>query len=197
VLKADVLAMLPSAGDADSARAGQYAPALIASFGSGSARIEVRAVARNGEAAYQSAARADLAARRSAAAQLLKNPRLKFTAADAAQLRAGVVDSRVLATLAALSTQFTLRVTAFGDSPPGGPQFFRGVTVVSDRGGNGAASLAAALAMVNAQAGPYLPAHAIMNPGTGQAALTIQFASPSPLGLLSMVLTADVHPDEG
>ena len=196
-LKADVLAMLPSAGDADGALAAQYAPALIASFGSGSARIEVRAVARNGAAAYQSAARSDLAARKSASAQLLKNPRLKFTAADAAQLRAGVVDSRVLATLAALSTQFTLRVTAFGDSAPGGPQFFRGVTVASDRGGKGAASLAAALAMVNAQASPYLPAHAIVNPGTGQAALTIEFASPSPLGLLSMVLTADVHPDEG
>jgi hypothetical protein len=155
-------------------------------------------VARNGAAAYQSAVRADLAARKSAAAQLLRNPRLKFTAADAAQLRAGAVDSRVLATLAALSTQFTLRVTAFGDSAPGGPQFFREVTVASDGGGTGAARLSAALAMVNAQGSPYLPAHsAIVSSGTGQAALTIEFASPSPLGLLSMVLTADVHPDEG
>ena len=137
------------------------------------------------------------AARKSAGAQLLRNPRLKFTAADAAQLRAGEVDSRLLATLAALSTQFTLRVTAFGDSAPGGPRFFREVTVAS-AGGNSAARLAAVLAMVSEQGSPYQPAHsAIVRSGTGQGALTIEFASPSPLGLLSMVLTADVHPDKG
>jgi hypothetical protein len=197
VLRTDVIAILTSAGNADSTLVDQYAPALIASFGSGGSRIEVRAVARNGAAAYQSALRADLAARKSAAAQLLRNSRLKFTAADAAQLRAGAVDSRVLATLAALSTQFALRVTEFGDSAPGGPKFFRGVTVASDGGGNSAARLAAALAMVNAQESPYQPAHsAIVDPGTGRAALTIEFASPSPLGLLSMVLTADVHQGE-
>jgi hypothetical protein len=196
VLKTDVIATLPAAGKAGRTLADQYAPALIASFGAGSSRIEVRAVARTGAAAYQSALRSDLAARKSAGAQLLRNPRLRFTAADAAQLRAGEVDSRLLATLAALSTQFTLRVTAFGDSAPGGPQFFREVTVASD-GGSAAARLAAALAMVSEQESPYLPAHsAIVRPGTGQAALTIEFASPSPLGLLSMVLTADVHPDK-
>jgi hypothetical protein len=197
VLRADVIATLPAAGAAGSTLVDHYAPALIASFGSGSSRIEVRAVARTGAAAYQSASRSDLAARKSAGTQLLRNPRLKFTAADAAQLRAGEVDSRLLSTLAALSTQFTLRVTAFGDSAPGGPQFFREVTVASD-GGNGAARLAAALAMVNEQESPYRPAYsAIVRPGTSQAALTVEFASPSPLGLLSMVLTADVHPDKG
>jgi hypothetical protein len=197
VLRADVIATLPAAGEAGRPLVNQYAPALIASFGSGSSRIEVRAVARTGAAAYQSASRADLAARKSAGAQLLRNPRLKFTAADAAQLRAGEVDSRLLATLAALSTQFTLRVTAFGDSAPGGPRFYREVTLAS-AGGNGAARLAAALAMVSEQGSPYQPAHsAIVGPGTGQAALSIEFASPSPLGLLSMVLTADVHPDKG
>jgi len=197
VLGADVIATLPAAGGAGSTLVNEYAPALIASFGSGGSRIEVRAVARTGAAAYQSASRADLAARKSAGAQLLGNPRLKFTDADAAQLRAGEVDSRLLATLAALSTQFTLRVTAFGDSAPGGPQFYREVTVAS-AGGNGAARLAAALAMVSEQGSPFQPAHcAIARPGTGQAALTIEFASPSPLGLLSMVLTADVHPDKG
>jgi hypothetical protein len=197
VLGTDVIVTLPAAVGADSTLADQDAPGLIASFGAGSSLIEVRAVARTGAAAYQSASRSDLAARKSAAAQLLKNPRLKFTAADAAQLRAGVVDSRLLATLAALSTQFTLRVTAFGDSAPGGPRFFREVTVASDGGRTSSATLAAALAMVNAQESPYQPAHtAIVQPGTGQAALTIEFASPSPLGLLSMVLTADMQPDQ-
>ena len=188
---ADVIATLPSAGKS---LVDQYAPALIASFGSGGSRIEVRTVARDGAAAYQSALRTDLAARQSAAAQLLKNPRIEFSAADAARMTAAEVDSRLLATLAALSTQFTLRVTAFGDSSPGAPLLYREVTVASDGAGNSTATLAAALAMVKAQESPYQPAQcAIVRLGTGQAVLLVEFASPSPLGLLTMTLTADVR----
>jgi hypothetical protein len=191
VLGTDVIATLPSA---DETLVDQYAPALIASFGSGGSRIEVRGVARGGAAAYQSALRADLAARRSAAAQLLKNPRIDFSAVDAASMTADEVDSRLLATLAALSTEFTLRVTAFGDSSPGAPLLYREVTVASAGPGNSTAPLAAALAMVKAQESPYLPAYSeIVRLGTGQAVLVIEFASPSPLGLLTMTLTADVR----
>ena len=189
VLGTDVIATLPSA---DETLVDQYAPALIASFGSGGSRIEVRGVARGGAAAYQSALRADLAARQSAAAQLLKNPRIDFSAADAASMTADKVDSRLLATLAALSTQFTLRVIAFGDSSPGAPLLYRDVTVASSGPGNSTATLTAALAMVKAQESPYLPAYSeIVRLGTGQAVLVIEFASPSPLGLLTMTLTAD------
>jgi hypothetical protein len=191
LLGADVVATLPSA---DMTVLARYAPALIASFGSGGSRIEIRAVAPGGAAAYQSALRADLQARQSAGSQLRRNPRLRFTAVDAARLAAGEVDARLLATLAALSSQFALRVTAFTDSSPGVALLFREVTVVSDGKGNGAARLAAALAMVNAQEPPYLPAHAaIAHLRTGQPVLLIAFASPSPLGLLSTVLTADVQ----
>jgi hypothetical protein len=191
LLGADVVATLPSA---NMKVVGQYAPALIASFGAGGSRIEIRAVAAGGAVAYQSDLRADLQARKSAGSQLRRNPRLRFTAVDAARLAAGEVDARLLATLAALSSQFTLRVTAFGDSSPGAPLLFREVTVASDGNGNGAAGLAAALAMVNAQETPYLPAHcAIVRLGVGQPVLLIEFASPSPLGLLSTVLTAVVR----
>ena len=82
----------------------------------------------------------------------------------------------------------------FGDSSPGAPLLFREVTVAGYGRGNGAASLAAALAMVKAQEGPYLPAHsAIVRLGTSQPVLLIEFASPSPLGLLTTVLTADMR----
>ena len=191
LLKTNVIATLSSAGHG---MVDRYAPALIASFGSGSSRIEIRAVAPGGAASYQSALRADLNARKSAGSQLLRNPRIRFSVADARQLRAGEVDSRLLATLAALSPQFTLRVVAFGDSSPGAPLLFREVTVAGYGSGNGAARLAAALAMVRAQEGPYLPAHsAIVRLGTGQPVLLIEFASPSPLGLLTTVLTADMR----
>jgi len=191
VLRADVVATLSSA---EQKLVDRYAPALIASFGSGGSRIEIRAVAPGGAASYQSALRADLNARKSAGSQLLRNPRVRFSVADARQLRAGEVDSRLLATLAALSSQFTLRVMAFGDSSPGAPLLFRKVTIASYGGGNGGARLAAVLATIRAQEGPYLPAHSvIVRLGTGQPVLLIQFASPSPLGLLTAVLTADVR----
>jgi hypothetical protein len=56
-------------------------------------RMAVRASEPGGPAGYESALRADLAARKSAGAELLKNSRIRFTAQDAAQLRAGAVDS--------------------------------------------------------------------------------------------------------
>ena len=163
--------------------AGRYAPALIASFGSGGNRVEVRAVEPGGASAYRAALRADLAARRAAGSQLLRNPRIRFTGPGAAQLRAGEVDTRLLATLAALASQFSFRVTEFGDASPGAPVLFREVSITGVGRG-----VAAALAMIRAQNPPYLPAHAA---AVGQTGLSIEFAAPSPLGLLSPVLDAD------
>ncbi len=182
-LGASVLVTSPSV---HSQLADEYAPALVASFGPGGTRIEVRAAEPGGAAAYQAALGADLASRRSAGSQLQRNSRIQFTAADAAQLRAGEVDSRLLATLAALASQYTLRVTSFGDASPGAQVLFREVTLTSNAR-NRAADLAAALAIARAQAPPYLPAHAIVQPAGGQPALSIEFAAPSPLGLLTAI----------
>ena len=180
---------------AGSQLASKYAPAVIASFGSGKARIDVRATEPGGVAAYQSALRADLAARKNAGAELLKNSHIRFTPQDAAQLRAGVVDSRLLATLAALATAYTFRVAAFGDTSPGVQAPFRDVTITANGSRDSAAELAAAMALVNEQHPPYLPAHAtIIHMPAGQAALRIEFAAPSPLGLLTAVLAADPQP---
>ena len=177
---AGVLVTSPPAGGQ---LAGRYAPALIASFGSGGNRVEVRAVEPGGAPAYRAALRADLAARRAAGSQLLRNPRIRLTGLGAAQLRAGEVDTRLLATLAALASQYSFRVTAFGDAAPGVPVLFREVSITGIGRG-----LPAALAMVRAQNPPYLPAHAAV---VGQAGLSVEFAAPSPLGLLSPVLDAD------
>ena len=93
------------------------------------------------------------------------------------------MDTRLLATLAALSSRYSFTVTAFGDASPGVAVVYRAVTVTS-----AGRNLTAALALVNAQVPPYLPMQAtIVHP----AALSIEFAAPSPLGLLTAVL--DVH----
>ena len=184
-LGAGVLVTTPSAGGQ---QADRYAPALIASFGSGDTRIEVRVIEPGGAAAYRAALRADLATRTAAGAQLLQNPHIRFTGPDAARLRAGQVDARLLATIAALASQYAFRVTAFDDAAPGAPVLFRAVSITGIGRG-----LAAALALVRSQTPPYLPAHAAVT-GTASpsgATLSIEFAAPSPLGLLSPVLDAD------
>jgi hypothetical protein len=179
---------------APSRLAGRYALTLIASFGSGTTRIDVRATEPGGAVAYAAALRADLAARKSAGTELRRNWRIAFTAQDARQLRAGQVDSRLLATLAALAAKYPIRVDAFGDAAPGvavpGAALpLRGVTITITGSQNRTAWLAAALALVRSQSAPYQPAHAtIVYPSAKQAALNVEFAAPSPLGLLTAVL---------
>ena len=83
----------------------------------------------------------------------------------------------------ALASQYSFRVTGFGDASPGAPVLFREVSITGVGRG-----VAAALAMIRAQNPPYLPAHAAV---VGQTGLSVEFAAPSPLGLLSPVLDAD------
>ena len=63
---------------------------------------------------------------------------------------------------------------------------FREVTIAST-GRNAAADLTAAQAIARAQAPPYLPARAIVGSDGGHVVLSIEFAAPSPLGLLTAV----------
>ena len=75
-----------------------YAPEVIASFGSGELRIDVRAVAPDGAAAFQHALAADLAARRTAGSQLLRNSRIGTSPGARAALVAGQVGLQTQAT---------------------------------------------------------------------------------------------------
>jgi hypothetical protein len=159
-----------------------YAPQTLASFGTGQARIDVRAVAPDGTAAYRTALAADLRARQVAALQLLAGPRITATAAARTELTAGHVDARLLITLAALAATQPVHIVAFADAGPGaGP----GTPL---RTAELAAPLATArdmLAFVRAQRPPYLPVRSGLSRGpAGQTLLSVQFAAPSPLGLL-------------
>jgi hypothetical protein len=184
----DVVVASAAAAAAASAAGQQSAPVLLASFGSGASLVEVRTAPPGGSAAYQRAVSADVAARRSAGAQLLHSQRIGVAGPAAGQLQAGQVDSRVLIMLAMLASQHPWRVVAFGGGSPGVAEApFRQVTIT----GPDAGDLAASLAMVRAQRAPYQPVQAaiVRLPG-GQAALRIDFAAPSPLGLLTGGATA-------
>ena len=167
----------------------QDAPTLLASFGSGAHLIEVRAISAGGPAAYQATLRSDLAGRRSAGTQLIQSRRIDVSAQGAEQLKAGEVDSRLLAMLALLASQRSWQVITFGDASPGVPSTeapYRQVIIAEAAGRGGAGGLAAALAVARAQQVPYQPAQvSTVRLADGQAGLRIDFAAPSPLGLLT------------
>jgi hypothetical protein len=165
-----------------------YAPAIIASFGSGTARIDVRAIAPHGAAAYQAALNSDWAARRGAAAELVRNPRVRAAGAARRELLTGQVDSRLLITLAALAVSHSLNVVAFGGLAPGTSA---GVPMREmDISGTGSpahssAELQGIRSFVLAQHPAFLPAQVnLVRLASGGTALRIEFGAPSPLGLL-------------
>ncbi len=159
-----------------------YAPQTLASFGTGQARIDVRAMAPDGAAAYRGALAADVRARRAAGAQLLANPRIILPPAARSELAAGEVDARLLIILAAMAVTGPVHILAFGDLGPGASM---GTPLRSAQFLATGASGPAMLAFVRAQRPPYLPAQSGLSPAPGGGTeLTIAFTAPGPLGLL-------------
>jgi hypothetical protein len=159
-----------------------YAPDVLASFGSGSTRIDVRVVAPEGAAAYASAVVADRRARQAAGEQLIGDLRIGLSGAARSQLAAGAVDARLLMTLAMLGGSESMRIEGFSDDGPGASAGMplRQVTLTAST-----ASARTILAYYRAQRAPYLPDRAVLAAApAGQAVLTVQFAAPCPLGLL-------------
>jgi hypothetical protein len=167
-----------------------YAPEVIASFGTGPDRIDIRVIAPSGPAAFQAALRADLAARKSSGAQLLRNGRITASAVARSQLASGLVDSRLLTTLAFLAGQHPISIVGFGGVAAGaGPGVPLRTVYLADTDAathlTGSAYVNALRAVLLAQSPPYVPLSVVSAqlPG-GQPVLQIEFAAPSPVGLL-------------
>jgi hypothetical protein len=158
-----------------------YAPVVIASFGAGAGRIDVRAIAPDGAAAYRSALAADRRGRISAGSQLLRNPRIVVAAGARKELSSGDVDPRLLMILAALAAQQPVRVTSFGDASPGAGSVPLRSVQIAPLGSGTKASLRSMLSFVDAQRPPFQPLRAGLG---GSSVLTVEYAAPSPLGLL-------------
>jgi len=163
-----------------------YAPELIASFGSGPARIEVRYVAPGGGGSFEASQAADRGARVAAGQQLLRNQRIHASTAARTALATGSVDPRLLVTLAALAAQPVVvqqqvSVVAFGDSSPGAA----GIPLRDAELGSGSqAGVQAMLSFLLAQQPPYRPARArLIRQPDGRYMLNVQFDAPSPLAL--------------
>jgi hypothetical protein len=167
-----------------------YAPEVIASFGSGTNRIDIRVVAQLGPAAFRTALTVDLAARRESGAELLHNKRVTVAPSARAPLAAGQVDLRLLTTIASLASQQPVDIAGFGTSAPGGspglPLRFA-YLAASDPAARmtSSAYVNALIAQVNSQLPPYVPLSlSRVRLPDGKEVLRIDFAAPSPTGLL-------------
>jgi predicted Ser/Thr protein kinase len=163
-----------------------YAPVIIAAFGSGNAKIEIREVFPGGTAQYREVQQAEARARKSADAQLLANNRITFSATAAAQLRSGEVDPRLPVLIAEMIHSHPVQIVDFGGrSPGGGPaSLLRAVDLTAaDTAAHltRAAYLSWLHELVNAQRAQYHPELTQVTLPTHQTVLRIWYGAPSPL----------------
>jgi hypothetical protein len=167
-----------------------YAPTVLARFGSGASRVDVRVIAPDGAASYTRALNADVAARKAAGIQLLRNKRIEFPAHALVELAAGWVDPRLLLMLPVLAAKHPVRVLEFGDRAPGSGY---GVPLSSVEL-SGAGRLAGMtshgylrwlLDFLRSQRSPYLASSITVVRRGGQQAVVVRFSLPSPVGLLA------------
>jgi hypothetical protein len=147
-------------------------------------------IAPRGAAAYSAALRADVQARKQSGTELLHSQRIAVSPAARGPLSRGEVDSRLLVTISGLSARQQVSVVGFGDVGPGASPGvpLRSADLAETVGPGGpsrAARVQSMLAFLRAQRDPYLAAHiqAVRLAG-GRNVLRIEFAAPSPLGLL-------------
>jgi hypothetical protein len=162
-----------------------YAPEVIASFGTGQARIEIRMIPPEGAAAFRSRLSSDERAARKQEAQILGNRKIRVSPEAGAALKGGYVDERILATLAILAQQHPLHVIAFGDANPGADP---GVPLrsVDLAGTDRAAGLSPAayqhwlLSFLHAQRAEYLATSITAGrAANGRPVVDVEFAAPS------------------
>lgn len=157
-----------------------YAPLVLASFGSGAQRIDIRYLAPGGTAAFQASLASDRSARTEAGQQLLSNKNVQASAQARGALLAGNVDPRLLITLGLLAHEMQVRLVIFDDPSPGvGSSVpLRGAEI----GASGPAGLSAMLAFL-AQQTTYQPSHFGTIGIAGDQVVTMQYDAPGPLGM--------------
>ena len=97
-----------------------YAPAIIASFGTGNARIDIWWLYPGGAAAYNPALPAALRARKTADAQLLTNSNIRLSVTARKQLLSGQIDPSLPELLAIMAHSHPVYVVDFASQSPGG-----------------------------------------------------------------------------
>ena len=166
--------------------ASAWAPAIIAAFGSGNARIEIRLEFPGGTASYRLVQGAYARARKHIDTQLLTNRSIKLSPKAIAQLRSGNIDPRLPALIAAMVPIHRLQIVDFGgQSPGGGPaSLLRSMDLAT---ADPPAHLSPSeyinwmRSFIRVQRSQYHPALSLVTLRTGQTVLRIGYGAPSPL----------------
>ena len=156
------------------------APQVIASFGAGAGRIDVRTIASAGPAAFRTRLAAEQTGLAAAGRQLLGNENIQASPSARAALSAGRVDARLLAILSLVSAQRPVRLLAFIGAPGAGPGVpLRGAEI----GVASASARSAVVALLDAQQGQYRPAAVTVVGGGSQALVAVRFDAPADLSI--------------
>jgi hypothetical protein len=169
-----------------------YAPAVLARFGSGPERIEVRQAALHGAAVYRARLGADLLSRKTSGAELLHSSRIAMAPIARRDLSAGRVDARLLIAITEMASVHPMYIIDFGSVAPGGdPDLPLRFADLAESGraprpfGRSAGYVRSVVSFLHAQRIPFRPAHvATVHLAGGTKALRVEFPAPSPLGLL-------------
>ena len=157
-----------------------YAPLVLASFGSGAQRIDIRYLSPGGTAAFDASLAAAKRSRIQAGQQLLSNKHVQASAQARGALLAGNVDPRLLITLGLLAHEIPVRLVLFDDPSPGAS------SAVPLRGAEIGASASAGLSAITAflaQQTTYQPSQYHEVRIAGAQVVTVQYDAPGPLGL--------------
>ena len=164
-----------------------YAPAVIASFGTKNAKIDIRWLYPFGANAYRAALPATLRVRKTADAQLLTNSNIKLSATAKAQLLSGQIDPWLPDLIVMMADGHPLQIVDFASqSPGGGPaSLLRWVdlaTTVKAAHLTRAAYLGWMRSFIDTQRAEYQPVWVQqVTLRTGQTVLRIGYGAPSPL----------------
>ncbi len=164
-----------------------WAPAVLASFGTGTAEITVRVVAPHGALAYQKMLNNDLETRKQSGAALLNDAQITLSAAARNQLTAGQVDARLPVALASVAGHQKIYILNFGNIGPGASA---GIPLrFADLAGNdqpahmsSSAYVQAVRATLSAVNAPYTPVRTVTTQDGGRTVLRVEFTAPTPLG---------------
>jgi hypothetical protein len=157
-----------------------YAPLVLASFGSGAQRIDIRYLPPAGTAAFEASLASAKRSRIQAGQQLLSNKHVQASAQARGALLAGNVDPRLLVTLGLLAHEIPVRLVLFDDPSPGAS------SAVPLRGAEIGASASAGLSAITAflaQQTTYQPSQYHEVRIAGAQVVTVQYDAPGPLGL--------------
>jgi hypothetical protein len=167
-----------------------YAPSVLASFGRGPARIDIRFVAPDGAAAYRAAFSQDLEDRQHYGDILLGNSKITVSPEAKPDVVSGLVDPRLLSMLPVLATAHPIQILGFFDRAPGAGTGIP-LSGVELAGSDSSSGMSAAsyegwlLTFLRGQRAPYLAASITKAVVHGRNVVFVRFSYPSPIGLLS------------